>query len=156
MRIIAITDDHLWLDRVAVELSKERKCAIMPITLNPHPMGEVSDIPSIPELQAELLSAAACFQAYDSYSAMRHLELAAQRLDDARWRLAVKSNRWVQRDAVTMWGGEHKYWAVRRAMQSLKWACRHLLPSTGKELELHPTVFPVRPVDHRVGEGTRR
>jgi len=156
VRITITTDDHWRWDRLAVELSKGRKAAIMPITINPHPVDETSDTPSIPELQAKLESACLQSLAHHTYSSMRRMELAAQRLDDARWRLAVESNRWVQRDAVTMLGGERGYWATRRAMQCMKWACRHLSPSTGKELELHPTVFPVHPVDHQVGRGAQR
>ena len=129
----------------------------MPITINPHPVDETPNIPSIPELQADLHSAAMVYASlvrvgyHSTYSSMRRMELAAQRLDDARWQLAVESNRWVQRDAVTMWGGERGYWAARRAMQCLKWACRHLSPSTGKELELHPTVFPAPAHQDRSG-----
>jgi hypothetical protein len=81
VRITIATDDHWWWARLAVELSEGRKAAIMPITINPHPVDETSDIPSIPELQADLHSAV---MGYDML------------------------------------------------------ACRHLSPSTGKDLELHP------------------
>jgi len=150
------------MDSIAVELSKGRKCAIMQVSINPHPVDETSDIPSIPELQADLHSAVMGYDMlvragyHSTYSSMRRMELAAQRLDDARWQLAMESNRWVHRDAVAMWGGERGYWAARRAMQCMKWACRHLSPSTGKELELHPTVFPAHPMIHRVGRGAQR
>jgi hypothetical protein len=160
VRITITTDDHWWWDRLAVELSKGRKAAIMPITINPHPVEETSDIPSIPELQAKLELTIDCYRAL-THSRHRgevahSIVVASRRLDDARWQLAMESNRWVQRDAVTMWGGERGYWAARQAMQRLKWACRNLSPSTGKELELHPTVFPVYPVDHQVGRGAQR
>ena len=156
MRITITTDDHWWWDRLAVELSKGRKCAIMQVSINPHPVDETSDIPSIPELQAELESAYLQSPDHHTYRSRWRMRTAAQRLDDARWQLAVESNRWVQRDAVAMWGGERGYWAARRAMQCMKWACRHLSPSTGKELELHPTVFPAHPVDHQVGRDAQR
>jgi len=156
VRITIATDDHWWWDRLTVELSEGREAAIMPITINPHPVDETSDIPSIPELQAELESAYLQSPDHHTYRSRWRMRTAAQRLDDARWQLAVESNRWVQRDAVAMWGGERGYWAARRAIQCMKWACRHLSPSTGKELELHPTVFPAHPVDHQVGRGAQR
>jgi len=154
VRITIATDDPWWWDRINIELSEGRKVAIMPITINPHPVDETSDIPSIPELQARLDATIESFrtltQGNRGYAAYL-IVVARQRLEDARWRLAVESNRWVQRDAVTMLGGERRYWATRRAMQCLKWACRHLSPSTGKELELHPTVFPAPAHQDRSG-----
>jgi len=114
----------------------------MQVSINPHPVDETSDIPSIPELQAELDLTIDRYRSltygYRGETA-HHIVVARQRLEDARWQLAVESNRWVQRDSVTMWGGERRYWTARQAMQRTKWACRHLAPSTGKELELHPT-----------------
>ena len=55
-----ITGAGGWL---AVELSEGRKAAIMPITINPHPVDETPDIPSIPELRAKLELAVDCYRA---------------------------------------------------------------------------------------------
>lgn len=75
-------------------------------------------IPSVPQLQSyrDKLLAYTFLRGLHGlddgwYSVMRDLERAEQALDDARWRLACISWRWLRHDPV--WDGEEAYWMRR-------------------------------------------